>query len=69
MNRITKTIGSVRVIGPHNNSSSKWRLSLIHSSLALYWGDDPARARAELADLREALDFVESQVLPEAQKP
>ena len=56
--------GGVRVIGPHNRTSNKWTIDLVHSSLALYWAKDPDRAREELAELRAALDFIERQVLP-----
>lgn len=79
MSRVIKTFGhrsawndapaglpTVEVRGPHNSSSEKWALDMLHSSLALYWAKNPERARHELAQLRAALDFIESQVLPEA---
>lgn len=62
MSRVKATFGSVQVSGPHNRSSNKWMLSLVHSQLALYWHDNPKRAIEELAEIRAALDFIEAEL-------
>lgn len=69
MKRIIATFGgtldrpTVAVRGPHNRSSNKWALDMGYSSLALYWQHDRGRAIVELQALRDALDFIESNVL------
>lgn len=56
----------VTVRGPHNRTSDKWTIDMIHSILALYWERDGDRARRELAALRQALDFIAGQLGLEA---
>lgn len=61
--RIVKTFGSVTVRGPRG-ISRKWKLDMGHSSLALYWVDNPERARSELKDLSEAIAFIAEKAIP-----
>lgn len=69
MSRVKQTFGEhasgspvVTVRGPHNRSSDKWHLDMVHSALALYWQGNPERAQREIAALRQALDFIAEQL-------
>lgn len=69
MSRVIELFGNpmdgvvvVAVRGPHNRTSDKWTIDMIHSGLSLYWERDGDRARRELAALRQALDFIAGQL-------
>lgn len=54
----------VEVRGPQSRESVTWYLEMmpLGGMLRFDWRGKPERARAELAALREALDFIEAQL-------